>query len=117
MDKFLARKFQALGDPTRLAVIERLLEEPASVSELAAPFAMALPPFMKHLRILEREGLIFSEKLGRVRVCYVSCEAMDVLDHWFRDRRKLWSTRLSRLDLLLKEENDNNESPSQNLGN
>lgn len=99
----MASKFQALGDSTRLAVIERLLEKPASVSELATPFAMALPPFMKHLRILEREGLIRSEKLGRVRICHANPDTLDELDRWFRNRRKMWSTRLSKLELLLQE--------------
>jgi DNA-binding transcriptional ArsR family regulator len=108
----MASKFNALGDSTRLAVIERLLEKPSSVSELATPFAMALPPFMKHLRILEREGLIWSEKRGRVRICHANPDTLDDLDHWFRNRRKLWSTRLSRLDLLLKERKEDDAPAS-----
>jgi DNA-binding transcriptional ArsR family regulator len=99
----MASRFHALGDSTRLAVFETLLEKPASVSELAAPFAMALPPFMKHLHILEREGLIRSEKHGRVRICHANPDTLDELNHWYRNRRKLWSSRLSRLDLLLQE--------------
>lgn len=97
MDKYLPTQFQALGDATRLAVVERLLAGPASVSELAQPFDMALPAFTKHLGVLERAGLITSKKTGRVRTCSIRPETMTQIDHWFSDRRRLWETRLDGL--------------------
>jgi DNA-binding transcriptional ArsR family regulator len=97
MDKYLYTSFQALGDPTRLAVVERLLEGPASVSELAEPHAMALPAFTKHLGILERAGLIRSEKKGRVRTCFIHPPAIQAIDRWITDRREMWEGRLDRL--------------------
>lgn len=90
-------RFLALGDPTRLAVVEQLLEGPTTVSELAAPHSMALPAFAKQLGVLERAGLITSEKRGRVRACTADPRTLGVLDTWFRDRRSLWKARLDRL--------------------
>lgn len=102
MDKQLHARFHALGDPTRFAVVERLLQGPASVSELAAPHPMALPPFMKHLRVLEDAGLIQSEKQGRVRTCSVRADAFDEMNTWFHDRCRLWRTRFDRLETQLR---------------
>jgi DNA-binding transcriptional ArsR family regulator len=102
MDKQLHSRFHALGDATRFAVVEQLLQGPASVSELAAPHPMALPPFMKHLRVLEDAGLIQSEKQGRVRTCSIRPDAFDELEAWFQDRRRLWRLRLDRLETQLK---------------
>ncbi|MEM0934686.1 MAG: metalloregulator ArsR/SmtB family transcription factor [Pseudomonadota bacterium] len=97
MDKFLCARFQALSDGTRLAVVERLLEGPASVSDLAKPHAMALPAFTKHLAVLERAGLVRSEKSGRVRTCYINAPALREVDAWFSARRAMWEGRLARL--------------------
>ena len=97
MDKYLHISFQALGDPTRLAVVERLMEGPASVSELAEPHPMALPAFTKHLGVLERAGLIRSEKTGRVRTCFIHPPAIQSIDAWVTDRRAMWEGRLDRL--------------------
>ena len=97
MDKYLHTSFHALGDPTRLSVIERLLQGPASVSELAEPYPMALPAFTKHLGILERAGLIRSKKKGRVRTCYIHRPAIREIDHWLRQRQTMWEERLDRL--------------------
>lgn len=97
MDNYLHVTFHALGDPTRLAVVERLLEGPASVSELAVPHSMALPAFTKHLGVLHRAGLITSEKKGRVRTCFLHPPALRALDLWVRDRRGMWEGRLDRL--------------------
>ena len=69
--------FHALADPTRRAVIQRLGEGPATVSELAEPFDMALPSFMKHVRVLEGTGLVRSRKLGRIRTCVLDRENLD----------------------------------------
>jgi DNA-binding transcriptional ArsR family regulator len=112
MDKYLHARFHALGDATRFAVVERLLHGPASVSELAAPHPMALPPFMKHLRVLEDAGLIRSKKQGRVRTCSIRADAFDDLDVWFRDRRGLWRTRFDRLETQLRKKGNSDASSS-----
>ncbi|MGD1925969.1 MAG: ArsR/SmtB family transcription factor [Paracoccaceae bacterium] len=98
--------FQALGDPTRLAVIEQLLQGPATVSDLAKPHAMALPSFTKHLGILERAGLIASAKRGRVRTCSIDPNGLSQIDRWFADRRALWANRLDRLATHLEKGTD-----------
>jgi len=103
MDKYLHTSFHALGDPTRLGVIERLLQGPASVSELAEPYSMALPAFTKHLGVLERAGLIRSVKRGRVRTCFIHPPAIQALDRWFTDRRSMWESRLDRLAQIVDE--------------
>lgn len=89
--------FHALADPTRRAVVSRLTNGPAPVKELAQPFAMGLPSFMKHLRILEEDGLITSEKVGRVRTCRVNTERLAVAETWLSEQRKLWQARTDRL--------------------
>ncbi|MBY0611892.1 MAG: metalloregulator ArsR/SmtB family transcription factor [Beijerinckiaceae bacterium] len=93
--------FQALGDPTRRAIVERLSQGPASVSELAAPFEMALPSFLQHLKVLEGRGLIRTVKNGRVRRCEIIPEPFDAATRWLEDQRTLWSARLDRLDAYL----------------
>lgn len=99
MDKYLPHgQFAALGDPTRLAVVEALLQGPATVSELAEPFDMQLPPFTKHLKVLESAGLITTIKRGRVRTCSINQSVMMDLDQWFSTRRSSWEHRLDRLE-------------------
>jgi DNA-binding transcriptional ArsR family regulator len=78
---------RALADPTRRAVVERLARSPAVVSELAAPFSMALPSLMQHLRVLEQAGLITSEKHGRVRTVSLRPGALDVVHLWLGGQR------------------------------
>lgn len=90
--------FAALADPTRRAVIRRLGEGPASVGELAAPFAMTLPSFMKHVRALESSGLIRTRKAGRVRTCTLDRTRLDVVQSWLDDQRDVWTARTDRLD-------------------
>jgi DNA-binding transcriptional ArsR family regulator len=97
MDNQLHSSFHALGDPTRLAVIEQLMHGPATVSALAEPHAMALPSFTKHLGVLERAGLIRSYKIGRVRTCIVHPPAIHAIDEWLTNRRAMWEGRLDRL--------------------
>ena len=113
MDKYLHVSFSALGDPTRLAVVERLLQGPASVSELAEPHRMALPAFTKHLGILEKAGLIRSEKHGRVRTCFVQTPAIQAIDTWLSQRRALWASRYDNLDHLISRLNgvNNDDDP------
>lgn len=99
--------FQALADPTRRAMIDRLSHGPASVSELAKPFAMSLPAVVQHLQALEQSGLVSSQKLGRVRTVRIEPEALSLAEQWINDRRKLWARRLDRLgDLLSETEGD-----------
>jgi len=89
--------FQALADPTRRAMVERLSRGPASVSELAQPFAMSLPAVVQHLAMLEAGGLVTSQKVGRVRTCRMEPAAMSLAEHWINQRRTDWEARLDRL--------------------
>lgn len=95
--------FQALADPARRGMVERLSRGPASVSELAAPFAMSLPAVLQHLRMLEASGLVRSEKTGRVRTCRIEPAGLRTAEHWIADRRAAWERRLDRLGDLLAE--------------
>jgi len=93
--------FRALSDPTRRAVLERLSVSPASVSELAAPYRMALPSFVEHLRVLERSGLVRSRKVGRVRTYQLAPERLKLAEDWLGRQRRMWEQRLDRLDAYL----------------
>jgi DNA-binding transcriptional ArsR family regulator len=94
----LSQVFQALSDPTRRAVLARLGEGPASIGELARPFDMALPSFMKHIRVLETGGLIRSRKAGRVRTCTLDKTALAQAADWLAEQRALWEARTDRLE-------------------
>ncbi len=94
--------FQALADPTRRAMVERLAKGPCSVSELAQPFAMSLPAVYQHLQMLEASGLVASEKIGRVRTCRMEPAAMSLAETWINRRRTDWESRLDRLGVHLK---------------
>jgi len=89
--------FRALADPTRRAVVSRLMRGPVPVKALAAPFAMGLPSFMKHLRVLEEDGLICSEKVGRVRTCWIEPARLAVAEAWLAEQRALWEAGTDRL--------------------
>jgi len=93
--------FRALADPTRRAVVERLAKSPAVVSELAAPFSMALPSFMQHLRVLEDAGLVASHKQGRVRTVSLRPGALDVLHLWLDEQRTPAERQADRLGIHL----------------
>jgi DNA-binding transcriptional ArsR family regulator len=93
----LDRVFQALADPTRRVMVERLSRGPASVSELAEPFEMSLPSIVQHLQVLEASGLIHSEKVGRVRTCQIGAKALGNAERWISERRATWERRLDRL--------------------
>ena len=97
----LDRTFQALADPTRRAIVERLTREPISVSELARPLAMSLPAVMQHLAVLEASGLVRSQKAGRVRTCRVNPDALSLAEQWIGARRSEWERRLDRLGRYL----------------
>ncbi|HUZ65669.1 MAG TPA: metalloregulator ArsR/SmtB family transcription factor [Acetobacteraceae bacterium] len=94
--------FQALADPTRRAMVERLSRGPASVSELARPFVMSLPAVMQHLAVLESSGLVHSEKVGRVRTCRIDPAALTRAEQWISQRRTEWEHRLDRLGQYLE---------------
>jgi DNA-binding transcriptional ArsR family regulator len=95
--------FHALADPTRRAVVERLGRGPASTSELARPFKMALPSFAQHLQLLERHGLVRSHKEGRVRRYQLVHEPLAIVDDWMQAQRAVWNGRLDRLQEYVEE--------------
>src|SRR3954466_9991962 len=97
----LDRMFQALADPSRRAMLERLTVGPASVSELAAPLTMSLPAVVQHLQVLEASGLIRTEKIGRVRTCTLEPRGLRAAEAWLAGRRPRWEHRLDRLGELL----------------
>lgn len=98
------RLFQALGDPTRRAMLDRLSEGSLSVSQLAGPLGITLTAVTQHLQILEECGLAHTEKVGRVRTCRVGSEGFDALERWIKEHRTIWERRLDRLGALLEEE-------------
>jgi len=96
--------FQALSDPSRRAMVDRLTRGPASVSELARPLAMSLPAVVQHLHLLEASGLVRTEKLGRVRTCSIEPGALRTAEAWVGERRTAWERRLDRLGEFLAEQ-------------
>lgn len=104
--------FQALADPSRRAMVDRLIRGPASVSELAAPLAMSLPAVVQHLNVLQASGLVRSQKLGRVRTCSIQPAALRAAEQWIADRRTAWEQSLDRLGEYLAEQSDQPEQGS-----
>jgi DNA-binding transcriptional ArsR family regulator len=98
---------QALGDPTRRAIVERLSERPHSVSGLAEPLDITLTAVGQHLQVLEESGLVQTQKVGRVRTCSLDSPGFAVLERWIRDRRSAWEQKLDRLGDLLDEPDEN----------
>jgi len=105
--------FQALADPTRRSMVERLSQGPASVSELAKPLAMSLPAVVQHLHVLEASGLVRSEKVGRVRTCRIEPQALTSAESWIMERRREWEQRLDRLGEYLATITDTPATPDQ----
>ncbi len=101
--------FQALADPARRSMVERLSRGPASVSELARPLDMSLPAVMQHLAMLEAGGIVSSEKIGRVRTCQIRPEALSLAEQWINQRRTQWEHRLDRLGEFLAAEDEENQ--------
>jgi DNA-binding transcriptional ArsR family regulator len=99
----LSTTFAALGDPTRLAIVERLAEGDATVKELAEPFAVSLPAISRHLKVLEHAGLITRGRSAQSRPSSLNVQALREATTWMDARRKLWEGRMDRLDRLLKE--------------
>ena len=96
--------FQALSDPSRRTMVERLSRGPASVSDLAQPLDMSLPAVLQHLQVLETSGLVRSEKSGRVRMCRIEPKTFAAAEGWFARRRASWERKFDRLEAFLAEE-------------
>ena len=103
--------FQALSNPTRREVLERLSAGPATVSELAAPYDMQLPSFLQHLSVLEQSRLVTSRKRGRVRTYELAPERLDVAVDWLTERRRVWEARLDRFDAYVKQLKEKESEP------
>lgn len=100
------RIFQALGDPTRRAIVARLSKGPLSASRLAMPLGVTLAAVVQHLQVLEESGLVRTEKTGRVRTCGIEPAGLSAAEHWIGNLRSTWERRLDRLgDLLAEEDN------------
>jgi DNA-binding transcriptional ArsR family regulator len=109
----LDRVFQALADPGRRVMVERLSRGPASVSELAKPLAMSLAAVVQHVQVLEASGLVRSQKIGRTRTCNINATTLRSAEQWLSERRTLWERRLGRLgDYLAETANDPTEESS-----
>jgi DNA-binding transcriptional ArsR family regulator len=103
--------FRALADPTRRAVVEHLGRGPAATTELARPFAMALPSFLQHLDRLEQAGLIASTKEGRVRTYRLTPRPLEAVDDWMTTQRRLWERRLDQFDEYVRNLKETETSP------
>lgn len=102
--------FRALAEPTRRAIVERLSHGPASVSDLAKPFAMTLAAVVQHLQVLEESGLVRSEKVGRVRTCRIDAGGLSSIADWVAERRSLMERRFDRLAEILAEPDETLET-------
>ena len=102
--KFYDAVFQALGDPTRRAILDRLSLGPQSVSRLAEPLGVTLTAVTQHLQILGEVGLVHTEKLGRVRTCRIEHDGFHALEQWIRDHRTAMERKLDRLGAMLAED-------------
>lgn len=107
----LDRVFQALADPGRRLMVERLSRGPASVSELGKPLAMSLAAVVQHVQVLEASGLVRSQKVGRTRTCSIDPAALRSAEGWIAERRSLWERRLDRLGDLLTDTDDDSAQP------
>jgi DNA-binding transcriptional ArsR family regulator len=98
----LNETFSALSDPTRRAILARLVKGETSVSELAEPFDVSLPAVMKHLRVLENAGLITREKEGRISRCRLNAGPLQSASEWINSYEQFWRTRLDALETHLR---------------
>jgi DNA-binding transcriptional ArsR family regulator len=98
----LDEKFAALSDATRRSILEQLAQGPASVSELARPYGLSLPGFLKHVRVLEGVRLVTTEKRGRTRECRLGPAELDDVTDWIESYRRGWERRLERLDRYIE---------------
>jgi DNA-binding transcriptional ArsR family regulator len=102
----LDQAFQALADPTRRAMLDQLIQGPASVSDLAKPLSISLPGVLQHLAVLEASGLVRSQKRGRVRTCSIEAPVLHAAERWLGERRAQWEARLDRLGQFLEATKD-----------
>ncbi len=109
----LDQAFHALSDGNRRAIVTRLSGGAASVSELAAPLDVSLPTVMQHLDVLQRSGLVRSEKVGRVRTCRLEPGAMRSVEHWIAEHRAIWGRRLELLGEVLDDAFPDHEGTPQ----
>ena len=99
----LSNTFSALADPTRRAILARLALGETSVTELAEPFRMSMPAVSKHLKVLERAGLITRGREAQWRPCRIEAQALKPVDEWLENYRRLWEERFDRLEIYLRE--------------
>jgi DNA-binding transcriptional ArsR family regulator len=104
------RVFQALADPHRRDLLERLGHDEATVSELAEPLEISLQAVLQHVQVLEVAGLLATEKRGRVRYCRVVPAGLSAAERWIAQRKRDWETRLDRLEAFLAESTDDESS-------
>jgi DNA-binding transcriptional ArsR family regulator len=102
VEQRLDATFAALADPTRRAIVARLAAGDATVNELAAPFELSLPGISKHLKVLERSGLISRRRQAQFRPCHLERRALDTAVDWIEANRRLWSERFDQLDEHLR---------------
>jgi DNA-binding transcriptional ArsR family regulator len=100
------RLFNALGDPTRRAIVEKLVRGPSTVSRLAEPLEITITAVRQHLDVLEACGLVRTQKVGRVRTCSFEAKGLVVLEHWIGEQRSMWEQALDRLGDILEEGED-----------
>ena len=103
LDRQLDAAFTALADPTRRAIVARLARGDATVTELAEPFDMSLPAISKHLKVLERSGLVTRSRHAQFRPCHLEREPLDATLEWIDDARHVWQQRLDKLDAHLRD--------------
>jgi DNA-binding transcriptional ArsR family regulator len=108
--QFLDRTFTALADPTRRAILVRLARGPATVGELAQPFAMSLPAISRHLKVLTEAALIDNRREGKGRRCQLRPEGLGSARDWLDFQRRFWSGSLDRLETHLKTRRSENPS-------
>ncbi|TQS46499.1 ArsR/SmtB family transcription factor [Cryptosporangium phraense] len=109
MVNHLDRAFQALADGTRRAIVERLVQGPTSVSDLARPFDMSLPGVLQHLQVLIDAGLVATEKTGRVRTCRIEPAALRAAEGWITTQRTGWERSFDRLGDVLEKSGDSDD--------
>jgi DNA-binding transcriptional ArsR family regulator len=107
----LSRILHALSDPTRRAIVERLFDSPASVTQLAEPLSMSMPAVLQHIGVLEEAGVVQTQKVGRVRSCQVDPSALRAAEAWFAARRTTWERRLDLLASELGDTTDGRQTP------
>ena len=103
MQQNMASVFAALGDPTRLAIIQRLAEGEASVQELAKPFDISGPAISRHLKVLEQAGLISRRREAQLRPCRLEREKLEEIKDWTKRMRRFWDESFDKMDDYLEE--------------